>query len=47
MCVCVCVCVCVCANSLAKPHVSATGTGGTSGAHTHKLRGVASTPASY
>ena len=25
------------ANSLAIPHVSATGTGGTSGAHTHKL----------
>ena len=26
---------------------TAMGTGGTSGAHTHKLRGVASTPASY
>ena len=35
------------ANSLAKPHVSAMGTGGTSGAHSHKLRVMASTPGSY
>ena len=43
VCVCLGACVYVC---VSMPQLSATGPGGTSGAHTHKLRGMVSPPAS-